>query len=115
MPSYPTLSAMGIRRTDDITRFTLHELNHSDELKIYFCRTDGDSQPRSMKFRFERPSASSATAAPELLQALEELRTLNRNSQATPSRYQLLNELNQLELVFKAKIEELRNNLQQWS
>jgi len=115
MSSFPTLAAMGIQRCEEITRYRLQEAGHGDELKIYFRRADDGSQPHSMKFHFDRPAGDSGSAAPELLQALDELRQLTRNGQAAPTRHQLLNELNQLELVLNAKIEELRHNLQQWT
>ncbi|MFC6671063.1 DUF3461 family protein [Marinobacterium aestuariivivens] len=114
MSTFPTLTAMGIRHTEEISRFTLHEGSHSDELKVYFRQAPGGHQPQSMKFHFDRPCHDNRSAAPELLQALDELRQLTRNGQPAPTRHQLLTELNQLELVFSAKIEELRHNLQQW-
>lgn len=114
MHRYPTLSAMGINTVDSIARYTLKEGQTSDELKVYFRPAEGNNQPQSMKFTFQRPASDPGTAAAELLSAVEELQQLTRQGQPAPTREQLLGELNHLEKVVSAKIEELRSNLKQW-
>ncbi|UTW11151.1 DUF3461 family protein [Marinobacterium rhizophilum] len=114
MHSYPTLTAMGINTVESIARYTLKEGQTSDELKIYFHSAEGDTQPHSMKFSFQRPATGNSTAAAELLSALDELQQLTRQGQPAPTREQLLGELSQLEKVVGAKLEELRSNLKQW-
>ncbi|ANG64673.1 hypothetical protein A8C75_20785 [Marinobacterium aestuarii] len=103
---------MGITEVESIARYTLKEGSHSDELKVYFHCTGGNSQPHSMKFDFQRLATN--TAAAELLSALDELQQLTRQGQPAPTREQLLGELNHLEKVVSAKIAEMRFNLKQW-
>lgn len=107
MSLHPTLSSMGITSINQITRYTLHSEGAEDILKIYYSRPEGSPLPRTKKFQFRGESV--------LLQAVSELNSLTSNTQNTEhSRQQLATELDQLQQVMLAKMNELKRQLESW-
>ena len=54
MPTYPTLSEMGINNPGEIERFSLNTVNNIDILRIVYKRKKGSLLPASKRFRFGR-------------------------------------------------------------
>ncbi len=54
MPTYPTLTEMGINNPGEIERFSLNTINHVDIIRIVYKRKKGSLLPASKRFRFGR-------------------------------------------------------------
>ncbi len=54
MPTYPTLSEMGINNPGEIERFSLNTVNNIDILRVVYKRKKGSLLPASKRFRFGR-------------------------------------------------------------
>lgn len=54
MPTYPTLTEMGINNPGEIERFSLNTVNHTDIIRIVYKRKKNSLLPASKRFRFGR-------------------------------------------------------------
>ena len=54
MPTYPTLTEMGINNPGEIERFSLNTINNIDIIRIVYKRKKGSLLPASKRFRFGR-------------------------------------------------------------
>ncbi len=126
-PTYPILEEMGVHSFEEVSHFKVRYEKHADVLKIYYQRAKGSLLPRSKKFTFVR----SNTAVPlqyrhqqgweqfkgsskRLQQAVQELTQLTQPTPAAnvDKKTQFLNDLNHLEKVMQAKIEEMRRQVE---
>ncbi|MGR7922644.1 hypothetical protein CGX12_05730 [Zobellella denitrificans] len=127
---YPTLEQMGITSFDNISKYRLRREARADVLKVYYHRPAGSLLSRSKKFTFARPQSGvpvefQKTAqwhqledtSPVLRQALVELHQLLKpdapaeDESTRDSKQQLLEDLEHMERVMKAKLEELRRQI----
>ncbi|MCV6609917.1 MAG: DUF3461 family protein [Amphritea sp.] len=127
MSDYPTLNKMGIKSVENVTKYTLRHQGDTDVLKIYYKRPKGSLLSRSKKFTFPRGRVSMplearnskafdkmARISPQLQEALEELKQLDASRAETAPldpKQEFASNLNHLEKVMNAKIEELRKQL----
>lgn len=128
MSDYPTLEEMGISSFDEITKYSLRRESDADVLKIYYKRPKGSLRSRSKKFTFAHPRKAIPLAfrgmaeyrdlqdsSPTLRKAVDELNRLTRPV-ALPAdqdlKAQFLEELDHLEKVMSAKIDELRRQIE---
>ncbi|RXJ72514.1 hypothetical protein CS022_15100 [Veronia nyctiphanis] len=51
---YEHLSQLGIKKPEEIERYSLRQEAHSDTLKIYFTRQKGELFAKSIKFKYPR-------------------------------------------------------------
>lgn len=51
---YPSLTEIGVLNPEQITRYSLHNINNVDVLRIVYKRSKGSLLPTSKKFRFGR-------------------------------------------------------------
>ena len=51
---YPSMREMGIKNPEDITRYSLQNVNDVDILRVVYKRKKGSFLPTSKKFRFAR-------------------------------------------------------------
>ncbi|MFD2179267.1 DUF3461 family protein [Veronia pacifica] len=51
---YEHLSQLGIKKPEEIERYSLRQEAHSDTLKIYFSRQKGELFAKSIKFKYPR-------------------------------------------------------------
>ena len=54
MSDFPTLTEMGIKNPNQIARYTLHEWNNTDHLRIVYNRQKGSLLPGTRKYKFSR-------------------------------------------------------------
>ena len=54
METYPSLSSMGVRNPDQISRFTVYEAEQTDHLRIVYKRQKGSWLPESRKYKYPR-------------------------------------------------------------
>jgi len=123
MSEYTTLQAMGLTEISTISHYKLSHKDNKEELKIYFKRPQGSSQPHSSTFCFDRNTVVSADVEaqaqsknnggsdPVLVAAIDELNILSKQHSTGDRRTILLNELDRLEQVMASKIQELREDL----
>lgn len=121
MADYTTLQAMGLADINSISHYKLNQKDNIEELKIYFKRTEGSSLPSSSQFNFDikhRHNADEASLAhnakgrdPMLVAAIAELDTLCLQQQKADRRSILEQEIDRMEQVMSAKIQELRDDL----
>ena len=52
--NYPSLHEMGVKNPEDISRYSLQNVNDVDILRVVYNRKKGSLLPRSKKFRFPR-------------------------------------------------------------
>ena len=52
--NYPSLHEMGIKNPEDISRYSLQNVNDVDILRVVYKRQKGSLLPHSKKFRFAR-------------------------------------------------------------
>jgi len=52
--NYPSLHEMGVKNPEDISRYSLHNVNDVDLLRVVYKRKKGSLLPHSKKFRFPR-------------------------------------------------------------
>ncbi|WP_375056930.1 DUF3461 family protein [Zobellella sp. DQSA1] len=127
---YPTLEQMGITSFDNISKYSLRREARADVLKVYYRRPRGSLLSRSKKFTFARPKSRVVVefqktaqwhqledTSPVLRQALVELRQLLKPAESAEDdstrdgKQQLLQDLEHMERVMKAKLEELRRQI----
>jgi len=69
--NYPSLHEMGIKNPEDISRYSLQNVNDVDILRVVYKRQKGSLLPHSKKFRFARSKrmvvADSGTNTTEIL------------------------------------------------
>jgi hypothetical protein len=69
--NYPSLHEMGIQNPEDISRYSLQNVNDVDILRVVYKRQKGSLLPHSKKFRFARSRrmvvADSGTNSTEIL------------------------------------------------
>ena len=69
--NYPSLHEMGIKNPEDISRYSLQNVNDVDILRVVYKRQKGSLLPHSKKFRFARSKrmvvADSGTNSTEIL------------------------------------------------
>ena len=129
---YPTLEQMGVTSFDNISRYSLRREARADVLKIYYRRPSGSLLSRSKKFTYARAKARVAVefqkteawhqledTSPLLRQAVAELQQLLKPAAETAisdelqnTKQQLLADLEHMEAVLKAKLEELRHQIE---
>lgn len=128
--AYPTLTQMGITSFDSISRYSLRREARADVLKVYYHRSAGSLLSRSKKFTFARAKANVPVefqkteewhkledTSPVLRQALLELHQLLKpvaaeDAVTRDTKQQLLADLEHMERVMKAKLEELRQQIE---
>lgn len=54
MTDYPRLTEMGVLHYQQITRFTVNSLDHTDYLRIFYKRPGGSLLPTSRSYEFPR-------------------------------------------------------------
>jgi|GEM_PF-184505 len=129
MSDYPTLKKMGVTSVDSVDKYTLRHQGDTDVLKIYYKRPKGSFLSRSKKFTFVRgrrgiPAEARGSKAfeqmdkisPQLLAALEELKQLDASRKEVDPidpREKYLSDLDHLEKVMTAKIDEIRQQIKE--
>ena len=129
MSDYPTLKKMGVTSVDSVDKYTLRHQGDTDVLKIYYKRPKGSFLSRSKKFTFVRgrsaiPKQTRGAAgfedinkvSPMLLKALEELKQLQarrQESEPTDPKERFLANLDHLEKVMTAKLDDIRRQIQE--
>lgn len=127
MSDYPTLEKMGIKSVDNVDKYTLRHQGDTDVLKIYYKRPKGSFLSRSKKFTFVRGRRGiplearnshafddMAKISPQLLMALEELKTLDaRRKEVDPidPKQKFLSDLDHMEKVMTTKMDEIRRQI----
>ena len=123
MSDYQTLRTMGLDDIRNISHYKLSQKGDQEELKIYFKRPTGSSLSQSSTFSFTRQHAIAADAVaqekqqthlgsdPTLMAAIQELNQLTRHLDKVDKKTLMLEELDRLEAIMRAKIQELRDDL----
>ncbi|MCV6610145.1 MAG: DUF3461 family protein [Amphritea sp.] len=120
MSEFPTLQAMGLNDINSISHYKLSQGANTEELKVYFKQQSEADLPDSSSFHFERNVVAADSEAqaqklggsdPVLVAAISELNSLSKNLSKVDRRDALRRELDRLEQVMTAKIQELRENL----
>lgn len=123
MSEYSTLKTMGLNDPLAISHYKLSQKDGQEVLKIYFKNADTSALPESSSFYFECNKVVAADAQaqqkskhnggsdPVLMAAITELNTLSKKHSNSDRRAVLLEELDKMEQVMAAKIQELRNDL----
>jgi len=123
MSDYQTLRTMGLDDIRNISHYKLSQKGEQEELKIYFKRPTGSSLSQSSTFSFARQHAVAADAVaqekqnahlgsdPVLMAAIQELNQLTRHLENMDKKALMLDELDRLEAIMRAKIQELRDDL----
>ena len=129
MSNYPTLNQMGIKSVDNVRKYTLRQQGNTDVLKIYYKRPKGSFLSRTKKFSFIRNRSAlpvevrhskafdnMAKISPQLVLALQELKQLDATRQeAVPvdAKQKFLSDLDHLEKVMTAKMDEIRRQIKE--
>lgn len=104
MPTYPTLTEMGINNPGEIERFSLNTVNNTDILRIVYKRKKGSLLPASKRFRFGRATKTIITdsgtrktevvheISPFVLKAVTELEQIIKSKGSTVVQAKLLKE-----------------------
>ncbi|MDI3324099.1 DUF3461 family protein [Pontibacterium granulatum] len=123
MSEFNTLSAMGLTDVNAISHYKLSRQDNQEVLKVYFKRPAGSAMPDSSTFCFDCNTVVPADAEaasqskdnggsdPVLIAAVNELNALNKSISNHDRRLQLVNELDRLEQIMAAKLQELREDL----
>lgn len=127
MSEYPTLNKMGVNSVENIDKYTLRHQGDTDVLKIYYKRPKGSFLSRTKKFSFVRGrnaiplEARNSKAfdnidnfSPELVLALKELKRLDakrKESDSIDPKQKFLSDLDHLEKVMTAKMDEIRRQI----
>ncbi len=127
MSDYPTLDEMGIHSINELSHFTVRREHRADVLKVYYHRAKGSLLARSKKFTFVRPAGTVLShyrglsgwdelqnSSPRLQAAIAELERVvqPRQQKALSPKEKILADLDHLEKVMQAKIDELRRQVQ---
>ncbi|GGK72486.1 DUF3461 family protein [Amphritea balenae] len=121
MAEYTTLQAMGITDINNISHYKLSQKENTEELKVYFKRPEGSTLPNSSSFSFEINKVVAADnealaqntkgSDPVLIAAIGELNSLSKQQSKGDRRNILMQEIDRMEQVMSAKIQELRDDL----
>ncbi|RDE19411.1 DUF3461 family protein [Motiliproteus coralliicola] len=126
--NYPVLEEMGVQSFDQVSHFKVRRERNADVLKIYYVRPKGSLLSRSKKFTFVRTDKNVMAqykdisgweqykgSCPRLQQAVAELTELTQPEQVSQvdQKTQFLNDLDHLEKVVLAKIEEMRRQVKE--
>lgn len=123
MSDYQTLRTMGLADIRNISHYKLSQKDEQEELKIYFKRPVGSTLSQSSTFTFSRQHALAADkiaqdkqqanlgSDPVLMAAISELNHITRNLNKLDKKSLLMDELDRLEAIMSAKIQELRDDL----
>lgn len=127
MSEYPTLNKMGVNSVETIDRYTLRHQGDTDVLKIYYKRPKGSLLSRTKKFSFVRGRSAIPLEArnskafdnidnfsPQLVLALKELKSLDakrKESDSIDPKQKFLSDLDHLEKVMTAKMDEMRRQI----
>ncbi|MCW8887044.1 MAG: DUF3461 family protein [Motiliproteus sp.] len=123
MSKYPMLEEMGIKAIDEISHFKVEHGKHADVLKICFSRPDDSKRSSSKKFTFVRNHSAlnlqydlqhhmkgAEKRCDRLERAIAELTELTGGeSQVIDQPTKIVEDLNQMEIVMRAKIAEMRS------
>ena len=120
---------MGIKSVDNVQKYTLRQQGNTDVLKIYYKRPKGSFLSRTKKFSFIRNRSAlpvevrhskafdnMAKISPQLVLALQELKQLDATRQeAVPvdAKQKFLSDLDHLEKVMTAKMDEIRRQIKE--
>jgi len=129
MSDYPTLNKMGIKSVENVNKYTLRQQGATDVLKIYYKRPKGSLLSRTKKFSFVRGRAGLPIEvrnskafdkmdkmSPQLTLALQELKQLDATRQTTAQvdpKQKFLSDLDHLEKVMTAKMDEIRRQIKE--
>ncbi|WP_432470324.1 DUF3461 family protein [Amphritea sp. HPY] len=129
MSDYPTLKKMGIKSVESVNKYTLRHQGDTDVLKIYYKRPKGSLLSRSKKFTFMRGRTSLPLEvrnskafeqmdriSPQLVMALDELKQLEATrKEVVPQdpKEKFLTDLDHLEKVMTAKMDEIRRQIKE--
>jgi hypothetical protein len=129
MSDYPTLNNMGIKSVESVDKYTLRHQGDTDVLKIYYKRAKGSLLSRSKKFSFVRGRSAMplevrnskafekmARISPQLLLALEELKSLEatrKEEKPQDPTEKFLADLDHLEKVMTSKMDEMRRQIKE--
>ena len=113
MAGFNTLNSMGLTDIDSISHHVLTTAADQDVLKVYFKNTDKSELPQSVSFNFDH-AGSNGEQAPVLTAALDELATVESAQGRAAHKQRLLDELEHLEDVMAAKLQEMRTDLTQF-
>ncbi|OUR74941.1 hypothetical protein A9Q75_19590 [Colwellia psychrerythraea] len=127
MSEYPTLNKMGVNSVETIDKYTLRHQGDTDVLKIYYKRPKGSLLSRTKKFSFVRGRSAIPLEArnskafdnidnfsPQLVLALKELKRLDakrKESDFIDPKQKFLSDLDHLEKVMTAKMDEMRRQI----
>lgn len=127
MSEYPTLNKMGVNSVETIDKYTLRHQGDTDVLKIYYKRPKGSLLSRTKKFSFVRGRSAIPLEArnskafdnienfsPQLVLALKELKSLDakrKESDSIDPKQKFLSDLDHLEKVMTAKMDEMRRQI----
>jgi len=119
---YPALTEMGITNPEDIARYSLQTIDHTDLLRIVYKRKKGSLLPSSKKFRFGRSkkmvvtdSGSNSTqviyeVSPFVIKATDELIQLVKTKKSLKDQKEIiLDEMVRLEEETTARISYLKS------
>lgn len=88
MSDYPRLTEMGVQHPDEIEKFAVYTVGHTDILRIIYDRKKGSILPVSRRYKFAqikesvlvdsgtRQTETLYKSAPSFMEALHELETL---------------------------------------
>ncbi len=129
MSDYPTLTKMGIKSVESVEKYTLRHQGDTDVLKIYYKRPKGSFLSHSKKFTFVRgrqgvPLEARGSKAfsqldkisPQLVMALDELKMLDASRKEIDPldpKQKFLSDLDHLEKVMTAKLDDIRRQLKE--
>lgn len=127
MSEYPTLNKMGVNSVETIDKYTLRHQGDTDVLKIYYKRPKGSLLSRTKKFSFVRGRSAIPLEArnskafdnidnfsPQLVLALKELKRLDakrKENDFIDPKQKFLSDLDHLEKVMTAKMDEMRRQI----
>ncbi len=118
---------MGVNSVETIDKYTLRHQGDTDVLKIYYKRPKGSLLSRTKKFSFVRGRSAIPLEArnskafdnidnfsPQLVLALKELKSLDakrKESDSIDPKQKFLSDLDHLEKVMTAKMDEMRRQI----
>ncbi|WP_022940891.1 DUF3461 family protein [Psychromonas hadalis] len=120
----PHLKSIGIKKAQEIKRYSLRQEGEIDILKIYFRKTGRELLARSSKFKFQRQQkrvsggyqgdnfTNLSEINPTLRNIIKELDDLALNANSEKElKEQLLDDLKHLESVVSNKIKEMEDKI----
>lgn len=122
---YENLESLGIKKLDDIEKYTVRSEGKNDVLKIYHAKTKGEVFARSEKFKFprqqKRVNVDSGTGtfndvwevSPILRRIVDELDEAKKVVDSEQDiKKKILGDLRHLETVVASKIAEIEKDLE---